>query len=212
MKKHIIGLIVGLLALAAGLAGLVSLDSKISMPLLRGGTVIEEPQDGAPAITDAEAEAQRSAAAVRMAMASIDSIGDVTADKQDMVAAARAHYDALTDAEKAQVTNVDLLVAAEAKLADLELDQQAAQQKPEAAEDPAESGTAGALAAGDKATFTGGSVYASAAAGSAAATIDAPSACTVTYYVEGALHPYHLISDDGGGVYGWVDAASVKKG
>lgn len=46
----------------------------------------------------------------------IDSIGDVTLDKEAAIKAAREAYDALDDALKAQVDNYEVLTAAEAKL------------------------------------------------------------------------------------------------
>ena len=49
----------------------------------------------------------------------IDAIGEVTLESEDAIAAARAAYEALTEAQKAQVTNYDKLTAAEARLADL---------------------------------------------------------------------------------------------
>ena len=49
----------------------------------------------------------------------IDAIGEVTLESEEAIAAARAAYEALTEAQKAQVTNYDKLTAAEARLADL---------------------------------------------------------------------------------------------
>jgi len=49
-------------------------------------------------------------------MQKIDAIGEVTLDSEAAVAAARTAYDALTEAQKTQVTNVDTLTAAEAIL------------------------------------------------------------------------------------------------
>lgn len=51
----------------------------------------------------------------------IDAIGEVTADSGgSQVQAARAAYDALTDAQKAEVKNYDVLTAAERRLANLQ--------------------------------------------------------------------------------------------
>ncbi|MGI5874959.1 MAG: S-layer homology domain-containing protein [Bacillota bacterium] len=52
-------------------------------------------------------------------IALIDAIGDVTADSKDDIDAARSAYDALTDAQKALVTNADTLEQAEKAFADL---------------------------------------------------------------------------------------------
>ena len=49
----------------------------------------------------------------------IDAIGEVTLESEEAIVAARAAYEALTEAQKAQVTNYDKLTAAEARLADL---------------------------------------------------------------------------------------------
>lgn len=43
-----------------------------------------------------------------------------------------------------------------------------------------------------------------------AATTKGASRCKVTQTNNGK-HPYHLISEDGKGVYGWVDAANVTR-
>jgi len=56
--------------------------------------------------------------------------------------------------------------------------------------------------------FVGGKVYASANAATAVATKGA-SRCKVTQTYNGK-HPYHLISEDGKGVYGWVDSVNVS--
>lgn len=50
----------------------------------------------------------------------IDAIGEVTLTSGDAIAAARAAYDALTDSQKAEVSNYNTLLAAEARLAELE--------------------------------------------------------------------------------------------
>ena len=49
----------------------------------------------------------------------IDAIGEVTLASEEAITAARAAYEALTEAQKAQVTNYDKLTAAEARLTDL---------------------------------------------------------------------------------------------
>ena len=49
----------------------------------------------------------------------IDAIGQVTLESEEAIDAARAAYEALTEAQQAQVTNYDKLTAAEARLADL---------------------------------------------------------------------------------------------
>lgn len=60
---------------------------------------------------------------------------------------------------------------------------------------------------GDLVQFKGGNVYVSSTARSAASTRPS-SICKVTVLAKGT-HPYHCISEDGKGVYGWVNASSV---
>lgn len=66
----------------------------------------------------------------------------------------------------------------------------------------------GKIEIGDIAQFVGGAVY-SASNATAAASTRGASRCKVTNTATGAKHPYHCISQDGKGVYGWVDAAAV---
>ena len=49
----------------------------------------------------------------------IEALGTITLEKKDDVSAARAAYDALTGAQKAYVTKLDVLKAAEAVIAEL---------------------------------------------------------------------------------------------
>ena len=63
-------------------------------------------------------------AAADAVIAKINAIGSVSLNSQDAIAQARAAYDALTDTQKALVSNYNLLTAAEAKLAQLQQDAQ----------------------------------------------------------------------------------------
>lgn len=63
---------------------------------------------------------------------------------------------------------------------------------------------------GDTVTFTGGPVYKSSTAAQAAKQKDVTSKCKVTAINAKGTHPYHCISQDGKGVYGWVDKADIK--
>ena len=67
------------------------------------------------------------------------------------------------------------------------------------------------LAVGATVVFTGGSVYVSSDAAKAAAT-RSRSTCKVTQISTASysVHPVHLISTDGGNVYGWVDKANIE--
>ena len=78
----------------------------------------------------------------------------------------------------------------------------------EAGKPQPETPTAGKYNVGDIVTFNGGPVYKSSTAVSTPTT-GAASKCKVTVVANGAAHPYHCISEDGKGVYGWVDAANV---
>ena len=61
-------------------------------------------------------------------------------------------------------------------------------------------------------TFTGGAVYASSRGTEPARQFEGTSTCRVTFYAEGAAHPFHLVSEDGSGIYGWVDENAVHLG
>lgn len=74
---------------------------------------------------------------------------------------------------------------------------------------PAPSGGNAKIKVGDIVQFKGGAVYVSADAPTASVTRGA-SRCKVTITHNGK-HPYHLISEDGKGVWGWVDSANVTK-
>ena len=64
------------------------------------------------------------------------------------------------------------------------------------------------FAVGDIVQFAGGGVFASSTAATPASTRGA-SRCKVTQANPGARNPLHLISEDGGGVWGWVQRESV---
>lgn len=67
------------------------------------------------------------------------------------------------------------------------------------------------ITVGAKVVFKGGGVYVSSDAKKAAAT-RGRSTCKVTKISthSWSVHPYHLISTDGGKVYGWVDKANIE--
>ena len=73
-----------------------------------------------------------------------------------------------------------------------------------------EGGGSAGVSKNDTVTFTGGPVYKSSTATKATTTKNA-STCKVTAINEKGTHPYHCISQDGKGVYGWVDKANVRK-
>jgi len=71
--------------------------------------------------------------------------------------------------------------------------------------------TSGELTAGDTVAFLGGGVYASSTALAAVGQRES-SSCTVTNIAPKMAHPYHLVSVDGAGVYGWVNASAISEG
>ena len=78
----------------------------------------KEQVTNADVLTAAEAR-YTDVVAIDGAEKAIDAIGEVTLTSGDAIAAARAAYDALTDSQKAEVSNYDTLLAAEARLAEL---------------------------------------------------------------------------------------------
>lgn len=78
----------------------------------------KEQVTNADVLTAAEAR-YTDVVAIDGAEKAIDAIGEVTLTSGDAIAAARAAYDALTDSQKAEVSNYDTLLAAEARFAEL---------------------------------------------------------------------------------------------
>ena len=74
--------------------------------------------------------------------------------------------------------------------------------------EPEKPSTGGKIEKGDLVQFAGGPVYSASNAVSPSSTRGA-SRCKVTATAPGAKHPYHCVSEDGRGVYGWVDASAV---
>jgi hypothetical protein len=79
-----------------------------------------------------------------------------------------------------------------------------------AAEKNAAAITAADFKEGDAVNFAGGNVYATSDATKSAANRPA-SVCKLTHIAKNARHSLHLVSQDGKGVYGWVDAALVSR-
>lgn len=79
----------------------------------------KEQVTNADTLTAAEAR-YTDVVAIDGAEKAIDAIGEVTLTSGDAIAAARAAYDALTDSQKAEVSNYNTLLTAEARLAELE--------------------------------------------------------------------------------------------
>ncbi|MDO4566726.1 MAG: hypothetical protein Q4B42_05285 [Oscillospiraceae bacterium] len=168
-------------------------------------------------IAATETEAANAAAEVD---ALIGEIGDpVTLEDKAAIEAARSAYDKLSEEAKAQVKDLASLEAAEQVLSELEAieadsdesqDESAAGEAAQTA--PENSASDSSYTVGGTVLFGGGSVYATSGDSRAAKVIEGESLCEVTYYAEDAAHPYHLVSTDGGGVYGWVDAENITEG
>ena len=77
-------------------------------------------EDALAALQAAAAEAAANAAAAAEVDAKIDAIGNVTLNSESAIAVARAAYNALTDAQKALVTKLGTLTAAESTLSQLQ--------------------------------------------------------------------------------------------
>ena len=117
--------------------GTVTLDSEEAIKAARGAydalTEEQKAQVGNyQTLLDAEAKLADLQAADAVEKL-IDAIGTVTLDSEETIKAARDGYDALTDAQKAQVGNYQTLLDAEAKLAQLKKDAE----KPSQPEQPA---------------------------------------------------------------------------
>lgn len=139
--------------------------------------------------TESASAGLEKAAAADELIAAIAAASD--SDREAAIEAARTAYDALTDEEKALCTGLPALEAAEKQL---EEDKAAA---------------TAVYKEGQTVRFLGGSVY-DAANATTPSAVKGESICTVTYRLEGKLHGYHIVSTDGKGVYGWVDAVNIR--
>jgi hypothetical protein len=74
---------------------------------------------------------------------------------------------------------------------------------------PATPPAGGPFTVGDIVQFTGGGVFVSSTAATPAHS-RGPSRCRVSATAPGRAQPLHLISEDGGGVHGWVAAGDVS--
>lgn len=124
------------------------------------------------------------------------------------------HAYALKDSEMGQYASRRGKVYEAVKASDLSDLKKAGDKKDTDTEKTAGNGTqnaTGALQKGDTVIFTGGGVYVSSTAAQAAKEKDVVSVCKVTAVNAKGTRPYHLVSQDGKGVYGWVNAESVKE-
>ena len=124
----------------------------------------------------------------------------VTSADSIKVLIARLAYRELSTSQQAQVHNLSLLEAAEQILAEL-------------GRKSSESGLT-VIGVDSRVTFTGGAALLSPSVTATwpARQFEGTSTCRVTFYAEGAAHPFHLVSEDGSGIYGWVDENAVHLG
>lgn len=59
--------------------------------------------------------------------------------------------------------------------------------------------------------FNGGNIYSSSTATTSSKVVNTLSKCKITAVSTSSSHPYHCISEDGKGVYGWVDASTLSE-
>ena len=91
-----------------------------SQKLVKNLSVLEAAEAKLQELKDAAAQAELDKAAAAEVDAKIAALGEITLESKDAVKAARTAYGALTEPQKAQVKNIDVLTAAEAKLDDLQ--------------------------------------------------------------------------------------------
>ena len=183
MKKHILYIALGLLALIAIITTVLAIGGVVTLPVI-GQPAIEQ-----PAVSDSQPHGPTAAEVEAL----IDALPQpVTNADSIKVLIARLAYRELSASQQAQVHNLSLLEAAEQILAEL-------------GRKSSESGLT-VIGVDSRVTFTGGAVYAP------ARQFEGTSTCRVTFYAEGAAHPFHLVSEDGSGIYGWVDENAVHLG
>lgn len=106
------------------------------------------------------------------------------------IKAARDAYESLTLQQKELVTNLFILQENELRLTKIVTNTN--------------------LNVGDIVIFKGGHVYYGSQSTYPANT-KSESRCKVTYTARNAAHPYHIVSLDGKGVYGWVNVKDLEK-
>lgn len=102
----------------------------------------------------------------------------------------RNAYDSLTEQQKCLVTNLFLLENAEEEINTIV--------------------TRDNLNIGDVVIFDGGNIYRNSYS-SYVANTKRESRCKITAVSRNSDHPYHLVSLDDGGVYGWVDISDMSR-
>lgn len=184
MKKHVIVVALGALALAAVIAVALAVSGVVTLP------VPGRPTAAQPSVPELPMPYGMTAGEVDALIAELPA--EITAEDAVLVLTARMAYRSLSAEEREKVTNLALLEAAEQAL-------------PLAGE----KGSLTVIGVNSRVIFSGGAVYSSSRAEEPERQFTGESACRVTYYAEGSPHPFHLVSEDGSGVYGWVDEAAV---
>ncbi|HQB32098.1 MAG TPA: hypothetical protein PLI19_02085 [Erysipelotrichaceae bacterium] len=235
MKKHILGLLLLLALLFLGIMGLNKVDETIKMPFIDNFkkekidenlilanefdqfvnsisdpvTLEEEnliveareryeklPLEAKEKVTTLEKlkEIENQLQALKDHQAALNVINLINAldnnHDENAINAAREAYENLTEQQKELVTNLFILEENEHQLRTLVTNTN--------------------LNVGDIVIFKGGNVY----YGSyykQPANNRPRSRCKVTYVARDAAHPYHVVSLDGQGVYGWVDVKDLEK-
>lgn len=189
MKKHILYIALGLLALAAVITTVLAIGGVVTLPVI-GQPAIEQ-----PAVFDPQPQGLTAGEVDAM----IEALPQpVTGADSVRVLIARLAYRELSAGQQAQVRNLSLLEAAEQTLAEL-------------GRESSEGGLT-VIGVDSRVTFTGGAIYASSRSTQPARQFAGTGTCRVTFYAEGAAHPFHLVSEDGSGIYGWVDENAVHLG
>lgn len=185
MRKHILYIAIGLLAAAAIATTLLALNGFVTLPFF--GKPIEQPPAGElhPQQGLTPAEVERLIAELPEHPAEADAA---------RIHTARLAYRCLSAQQQARVGNLEKLVAAEKALT-------AAGES----ENPLT-----AIGVDSRVVFTGGGVYGGSRTGEPARSFTRESLCVVTFYAEGAPHPFHVVSMDEEGIYGWVDADTIR--
>ena len=189
MKKHVLYIALGLLALAAVITAVLAVGGVVTLP------VISRPAIEQPAVFDSHPQ-NLTAGEVEAMIEALPQ--PVTGADSVRVLITRLAYRELPSGQQAQVRNLALLEAAEQTLAEL-------------GRESSESGLT-VIGVDSRVTFTGGDIYASSRSTQPARQFTGTATCRVTFYAEGAAHPFHLVSEDGSGVYGWVDENVVRLG
>ena len=122
--------------------------------------------------------------------------GLTPAEVERLIHTARLAYRCLSAQQQARVGNLEKLVAPEKALT-----------APGESENPLT-----AIGVDSRVVFTGGGVYGGSRTGEPARSFTGESLCVVTFYAEGAPHPFHVVSLDEEGIYGWVDADTIRPG